>query len=276
MKAGQPLRASLRLNNDVGVEEFVESPGSPSRSASIRSGCRTTCSSGRRRCCSQPRRPGRPRRRWGTCVLNPYSMHPAEIAMTAATLQELSAAGSCSASPPRDRLPELGGHRPTGAAPTHAGGDRRDPRADGGRSPADVAQWAGLGGCGAAADGRDADADLPRGDVVADARTHRRGGRRRTPVALPAGVVRRDDGARACRRAAKWPRRVRCRRGGVHLGVRGRGCGARPPAARREARLLRGVVRADILDRVGVDAASLAELRDLDLDVAINDSRRRC
>ncbi|MEZ4524085.1 MAG: LLM class flavin-dependent oxidoreductase [Thermomicrobiales bacterium] len=26
----------------------------------------------------------------GTCILNPYTMHPAEIAMTAATLQELS------------------------------------------------------------------------------------------------------------------------------------------------------------------------------------------
>src|SRR5918994_2531446 len=85
-----PVRTSLRLNNDVGVDEFVElarlaeSLGFDQiwlsndlffRSAPVVLAAAATATSAIR---------------LGTCVLNPYSMHPAEIAMTAATLQELS------------------------------------------------------------------------------------------------------------------------------------------------------------------------------------------
>jgi 5,10-methylenetetrahydromethanopterin reductase len=90
MTTDRALRTSLRLNNDVGVEEFVElaclaetlgfdqiwlSNDLFFRSAPVvlaAAAASTTTIS------------------LGTCVLNPYSIHPAEIAMIAATLQELS------------------------------------------------------------------------------------------------------------------------------------------------------------------------------------------
>ena len=88
--AGPSLRTSLRLNNDVGVDEFVElarvaeSLGFDQiwisndlffRSAPVMLAAAATATS---------------TIRLGTCVLNPYSIHPAEIAMAAATLQEVS------------------------------------------------------------------------------------------------------------------------------------------------------------------------------------------
>ena len=84
------LRTSLRLNNDVGVDEFVElarlaetlgfdqiwlSNDLFFRSAPVVLAAAATSTS---------------RIALGTCVLNPYSIHPAEIAMAAATLQEVS------------------------------------------------------------------------------------------------------------------------------------------------------------------------------------------
>jgi 5,10-methylenetetrahydromethanopterin reductase len=84
-------RFSLRLNNDVPVAEFVElarlaeslefdqiwvSNDLFFRSAPVLLAAAASATS---------------RIALGTCVLNPYSLHPAEIAMTAVTLQELSA-----------------------------------------------------------------------------------------------------------------------------------------------------------------------------------------
>jgi 5,10-methylenetetrahydromethanopterin reductase len=86
----RPVVTSLRLNNDVPVAEFVElarlaeslefdqiwvSNDLFFRSAPILLAAAATATS---------------RIALGTGVLNPYSMHPAEIAMTATTLQELS------------------------------------------------------------------------------------------------------------------------------------------------------------------------------------------
>jgi len=88
--ADQPLRTSLRLNNDVGVDEFVElarvaetlgfdqiwlSNDLFFRSAPVVLAAAATATS---------------TIALGTCVLNPFSIHPAEIAMVAATLQEVS------------------------------------------------------------------------------------------------------------------------------------------------------------------------------------------
>jgi len=85
-----PLITSLRLNNDVPVDEFVElarlaeSLGFDQiwvsndlffRSAPVLLAAAATATR---------------EIALGTCILNPYSVHPAEIAMTAATLQELS------------------------------------------------------------------------------------------------------------------------------------------------------------------------------------------
>ncbi len=90
MTADRPLRTSLRLNNDVGVDEFVElarlaetlgfdqiwlSNDLFFRSAPVVLAAAATATS---------------TIALGTCVLNPYSIHPAEIAMAAATLQEVS------------------------------------------------------------------------------------------------------------------------------------------------------------------------------------------
>ena len=84
------LTSSLRLNNDVAVAEFVElaqlaeslefdqiwvSNDLFFRSAPVLLSAAAVAT----RTISL-----------GTCVLNPYSVHPAEIAMTAVTLQELS------------------------------------------------------------------------------------------------------------------------------------------------------------------------------------------
>jgi 5,10-methylenetetrahydromethanopterin reductase len=84
-------RFSLRLNNDVPVAEFVElarlaeslefdqiwvSNDLFFRAAPVLLAAAASATS---------------RIALGTCVLNPYSLHPAEIAMTAVTLQELSA-----------------------------------------------------------------------------------------------------------------------------------------------------------------------------------------
>ena len=84
------LRTSVRVNNDVGVDEFVElaqiaeaggidqiwvSNDLFFRSAPVMLAAAAVAT----------RSIG-----LGTCVLNPYSMHPAEIAMVCATLQELS------------------------------------------------------------------------------------------------------------------------------------------------------------------------------------------
>ena len=84
------LITSLRLNNDVPVDEFVElarlaeslefdqiwvSNDLFFRSAPVLLAAAATATS---------------EIALGTCILNPYSIHPAEIAMTAATLQELS------------------------------------------------------------------------------------------------------------------------------------------------------------------------------------------
>lgn len=81
---------SVRVNNDVPVAELVElarlaesldidqlwvSNDLFFRSAPVLLAAATTATT---------------RIRLGTCILNPYSLHPAEIAMTAATLQELS------------------------------------------------------------------------------------------------------------------------------------------------------------------------------------------
>ncbi len=81
---------SLRLNNDVPVDEFIElarlaeslefdqiwvSNDLFFRSAPVLLAAAATMTR---------------EIRLGTCILNPYSMHPAEIAMTATTLQELS------------------------------------------------------------------------------------------------------------------------------------------------------------------------------------------
>jgi 5,10-methylenetetrahydromethanopterin reductase len=86
----RPQRFSLRLNNDVPVDEFVElaqlaealdfdqiwvSHDLFFRAAPVLLAAAAAATS---------------RISLGTCVLNPYSAHPAEIAMTAATLQELS------------------------------------------------------------------------------------------------------------------------------------------------------------------------------------------
>jgi 5,10-methylenetetrahydromethanopterin reductase len=83
-------RFSLRLNNDVPVAEFVElarlaeslefdqiwvSHDLFFRAAPVLLSAAAAATT---------------RISLGTCVLNPYSVHPAEIAMTAATLQELS------------------------------------------------------------------------------------------------------------------------------------------------------------------------------------------
>jgi 5,10-methylenetetrahydromethanopterin reductase len=83
-------RFSLRLNNDVPVAEFVElaqlaeslefdqiwiSHDLFFRAAPVLLSAAAVATT---------------RISLGTCVLNPYSLHPAEIAMTAATLQELS------------------------------------------------------------------------------------------------------------------------------------------------------------------------------------------
>ena len=83
-------RFSLRLNNDVPVAEFVElarlaeslefdqiwvSNDLFFRAAPVLLAAAAAATS---------------RIALGTCVLNPYSLHPAEIAMTAVTLQELS------------------------------------------------------------------------------------------------------------------------------------------------------------------------------------------
>jgi 5,10-methylenetetrahydromethanopterin reductase len=85
-----PPVTSLRLNNDVQVTEFVEiarlaeslefdqiwvSNDLFFRSAPVLLAAAATATR---------------EIALGTCILNPYSMHPAEIAMTAATLQELS------------------------------------------------------------------------------------------------------------------------------------------------------------------------------------------
>lgn len=85
------LVTSLRLNNDVAIDEFVElatlaeslefdqiwvSNDLFFRSAPVLLAAAATATT---------------TIALGTCILNPYSMHPAEIAMTAATLQELSA-----------------------------------------------------------------------------------------------------------------------------------------------------------------------------------------
>jgi 5,10-methylenetetrahydromethanopterin reductase len=88
--ADAPTRFSLRLNNDVSVAEFVElarlaealefdqiwvSHDLFFRAAPVLLAAAAATTS---------------RISLGTCVLNPYSLHPAEIAMTAVTLQELS------------------------------------------------------------------------------------------------------------------------------------------------------------------------------------------
>jgi 5,10-methylenetetrahydromethanopterin reductase len=85
------VTTSLRLNNDVPIDEFVELAmlaeslqfdqiwvsndlffrSAPVALAAAATATRTIA--------------------LGTCILNPYSMHPAEIAMIATTLQELSA-----------------------------------------------------------------------------------------------------------------------------------------------------------------------------------------
>ena len=90
MTTEAPLRTSLRLNNDVCVDEFVElarlaetlgfdqiwlSNDLFFRSAPVALTAAATATS---------------TIALGTCVLNPYSIHPAEIAMVAATLQEVS------------------------------------------------------------------------------------------------------------------------------------------------------------------------------------------
>jgi 5,10-methylenetetrahydromethanopterin reductase len=86
----EPVRTSLRLNNDVAVDELVELAAAAEdlgfdqlwvsndlffRSAPVLLAAAFGATH---------------RISLGTCVLNPYSVHPAEIAMAAATLQELS------------------------------------------------------------------------------------------------------------------------------------------------------------------------------------------
>ena len=86
----QPLRASLRLNNDIGASAFVELAVAAEeagfdqlwvshdlflRSAPVLLAAAATATR---------------RIHLGTGVLNPYSAHPVELAMHAATLQELS------------------------------------------------------------------------------------------------------------------------------------------------------------------------------------------
>ena len=93
------LRTSLRLNNDLPVSTFVELAVAAEEPASTSSGCPTTCSCALRRSCWR-RRPGR---RSGSCSAPGSSTLtrpiPVELAMHAATLQELSVVVPCSASP---------------------------------------------------------------------------------------------------------------------------------------------------------------------------------
>ena len=122
------LITSLRLNNDLAVDEFVDlarlaeslhfdqiwvSNDLFFRSAPVLLAAAATATRDIT---------------LGTCVLNPYSVHPAEIAMTAATMQELSggrfilglAAGA-------DDFLAWAGICPRGSAGPHAGGRDRHP-----------------------------------------------------------------------------------------------------------------------------------------------------
>ena len=125
-----PLRTSVRVNNDVGVDEFVElaqiaeaggidqiwvSNDLFFRSAPVMLAAAAVAT----------RSIG-----LGTCVLNPYSMHPAEVAMVCATLQELSGGPL----PPRPRRrgrrrARLGRDHPRRAAAPHRRGGGGDPGA---------------------------------------------------------------------------------------------------------------------------------------------------
>ena len=93
------------------------------------------------------------------------------------------------------RLPRLGGNRSRGSAGPHPGGCRRHQGAVLRRLPRRRRRhrpW--LAARRTPACPRRADSDLPRGDVATDAGADRGDRRRRTPPALPAGVVhRRDD-----------------------------------------------------------------------------------
>lgn len=272
MSADQPLRASLRLNNDVGVDEFVEiarvaeSLGFDQiwvsndlffRSAPVMLAAAATATS---------------TIALGTCVLNPYSMHPAEIAMTAATLQELShgrfllglAAGAT------DFLRWAGIDRPSPLRRTReAIVAIRELLA--GRSPADIAGsgsgWDRAAHLRAASSptpiylgamssrmleliGDIADGGLPLlyppealGETMERVRVGlQRSGRDESDVDVAACIwVSVDDDAAVARR----PLAEKLVYFGASFG-------------------------ADVLDRVGVDAASLAELRDLDLDLAVD------
>ncbi len=243
------LLTSLRLNNDVPVDEFVEL-------AQLAESLRVRPDLGLQRPVL-PVRPGAPRGRGrrrprtialGTCVLNPYSVHPAEIAMIAATLQELSggrfllglAAGA------DDFLGWAGITRDAPLARTReavvairalcsgrlARRRSRQRRRTGDRD-------ARLRVAAAA------DADLPRGDVTTDAGVDRRDRRRRAPAALPAGVVRRHDDAHrrrsrpvrpAARATSTSPRASGCRSTTTPSGLAGRWPRSSPTTARRSRR----------------------------------------
>ncbi|HET7036011.1 MAG TPA: LLM class flavin-dependent oxidoreductase, partial [Thermomicrobiaceae bacterium] len=85
-----PLRFSLRLNNDLPAAAYVqlarlaEEAGFDqfwvSHDLFLRSAPAILAAAAQ----------ATERIALGTCVLNPYTLHPAEIAMTAATLDELS------------------------------------------------------------------------------------------------------------------------------------------------------------------------------------------
>ena len=271
MNADRPLRASLRVNNDVGVDEFVEiarvaeSLGFDQiwvsndlffRSAPVMLAAAATATS---------------TIELGTCVLNPYSMHPAEIAMTAATLQELShgrfllglAAGAS------DFLGWAGIDRPSPLRRTREAIIAIRELLDG-RSPADVA---GSGsGWDSAAHLRMAPSPTPiyLGAMsshmleligeIAD------GGLPLLypPEALGETMQRVRAGARRSGRDEADIDVAAC----IWVSVDDDEGLARRPLAEKLV-YFGASFGADVLDRVGVDAASLAELRDLDLDVAI-------
>jgi 5,10-methylenetetrahydromethanopterin reductase len=267
----RPLRASLRLNNDVGVDEFVEiarvaeSLGFDQiwvsndlffRSAPVLLAAAATATS---------------TIALGTCVLNPYSMHPAEIAMTAATLQELSngrfllgiAAGAT------DFLRWAGIDRP---APL-----RRTREAivairalSAGRSPADIA---GSGpGWEAAAHLR---MDATPTPIYLGAMSSRMleligeiadGGLPLLypPESLSAAMERVRAGLDRSGREESDVDVAAC----IWVSVDDDAVAARRPLAEKLV-YFGASFGADVLERVGVDAATLAELRDLELPVAV-------
>ena len=132
------IRTSLRLNNDLTVGEFVRLCGTPSSWVRpVLVSTRPLPAEGG----GDPDGGGRATTSVWACILNPYTIHPAEIAMIAATLEEWSGGrfplglGAGAA-----EFLDWVGLAQTTAGPTRGALGIRDPARERGADPAPTSQ----------------------------------------------------------------------------------------------------------------------------------------